>query len=343
MLIPFHKDPCSPPAPSSCPSAHLKPSINGNLTVFPSFGPGAPPPPPPASSTLMGKLLRRLSADAHPVPLESQLPTPPAPHSNVHSPIEAMSLATPPNYKSDTTKIVSSITLSPHGIFTHCLPPSHHLQLCFQLHPQPSHGTLWTLRESVVMAPPIIPPFVDLEAQTEGAFRCVYFILRSGLVNDLILMNRGFLVLPIAPFTALTASAHSHQVMRLMQKQPLPLSRPTSSPVQHQCCQSLRLGHPHTQKQVRTTSRQQCHHSSLVCPHLYHQCPPPMCMGKPLWRSVNLYFTPQPPTHPTSFESFPRPPTHIPITPLNSKGPKAPPQTPMSNMCAFHWFQCYYY
>ena len=89
--------------------AHPKPSTNNIPTAIPSIGPGAPPSPPSTiSSVPTDRSSRRSSADAYPVPPESQLPTPPASHSNVPPPVDSMSPATPPNYEGDTAKIVSS-------------------------------------------------------------------------------------------------------------------------------------------------------------------------------------------------------------------------------------------
>ena len=118
------------PAPTSGPFAHPKPSTNNIPTAILSFGPGAPPSPPLTTSPVpTDKSSRRSSADAYPVPVESQFPTPPASRSNVPSPVDSMSPATPPNYEGDTAKIVSSAGSNPMQIsgdnISPIPPPAH--------------------------------------------------------------------------------------------------------------------------------------------------------------------------------------------------------------------------
>ena len=117
------------PAPSSGPFAHPKPSTSNIPTTIPSFEPGAPPSPPSAASTIPSeKSSRRSSVESYPTPTDGpQPPTPPASHSNITSPANSMSPVTPPNYKGDSAKIVSSATsntmqISGDGVS----PPYHH-------------------------------------------------------------------------------------------------------------------------------------------------------------------------------------------------------------------------
>ena len=116
------------PAPSFGPFAHPKPSTNNIPTAIPSLEPGTPvSPSSTTSSVLADKSSRRSSADTYPVPPESQLPTPPSSHSNVPSPVDAMSPATPPNYEGDTAKIVSSAGSNLMQISgDNISPPYHH-------------------------------------------------------------------------------------------------------------------------------------------------------------------------------------------------------------------------
>ena len=86
----------------------------------------------------------------------------------------------------------------------------------------------------------LCPTIRDLEAQADGTFRLVYCILRGRPTNSLTLPAR----------------------MCLMQRQPLPLARPTTSLVQRQHCQSLLPGHPCTQNRVQTTRQQYYPYSS---------------------------------------------------------------------------------
>lgn len=54
--------------------------------------------------------------DSHPTPTDdSQLPTPPASHSNVPSPTNSMSPVTPPDYEGCSAKIVSSAGFNTFG------------------------------------------------------------------------------------------------------------------------------------------------------------------------------------------------------------------------------------
>jgi hypothetical protein len=117
------------PAPSSGPFAHPKPSTSNIPTAIPSFGPGAPPSPPSATSTIPSeKSSRRSSVESYPTPTDGpQLPTPPASHSNVPSPANSMSPATPPNYEGDSAKIVSSAASNTMQIpGDNISPPYHH-------------------------------------------------------------------------------------------------------------------------------------------------------------------------------------------------------------------------
>ena len=112
----------------SDPFAHPKLSTNNIPTAIPSFGPGALPSPPSTTSSVpTDKSPRRSSADVYPVPVESQLLTPPASRSNVPSPVDSMSPAAPPNYKGDTAMIVSSAGSNPMRISgDNISPPYHH-------------------------------------------------------------------------------------------------------------------------------------------------------------------------------------------------------------------------
>ena len=125
-----------PPACSSGPLARPKPSTNGSPMAVPSFGPGVPASPPSMTfSTPADKSSQRASANAYSVP-----PTPPASHSNVPSPVESMSLATPPNYEGDT-KTVSPTGSNPMQISGDnvSLPYHHHIHTRKSSSPIPAH------------------------------------------------------------------------------------------------------------------------------------------------------------------------------------------------------------
>jgi hypothetical protein len=130
------------PAPSSGPFAHPKPSTNNIPTAIPSFGPGAPASPPSTASSIpQEKSSRRSSVDSYAVTTDPpQLPTPPASHSNIPSPANSMSPATPPNYEGDSAKIVSSAGSNtmqiPGGNIS---PPYHHVHARKSSSPIPAH------------------------------------------------------------------------------------------------------------------------------------------------------------------------------------------------------------
>ena len=82
-------------APAGCPSSPSQPVSGGSARS-----------PPEKSS-------RRSSVDSsYPISTSvPQLPTPPASHSNVPSPMNSMPSVTPPNYEGDSTEVVSSTGL----------------------------------------------------------------------------------------------------------------------------------------------------------------------------------------------------------------------------------------
>jgi len=99
-------------------------------TAISSFGPGAPPSPPSATSSIPSEnSSRQSSVKSYPTPTDvPQLPTPPSSHSNVPSPANSMSPATPPNYEGDSAKIVSSATSKMMQISgDNVSPPYHHV------------------------------------------------------------------------------------------------------------------------------------------------------------------------------------------------------------------------
>jgi hypothetical protein len=117
------------PAPPSGPFAHPKPPVNNVETTIPSFGPGAPPSPPSATSTVPSeRSSRRSSAESYPAPNDHpHLPTPPALLSDVSSPANSMSPATPVDTSRSNAKIVSSAgsnTMQIPG--DNVSPPYHH-------------------------------------------------------------------------------------------------------------------------------------------------------------------------------------------------------------------------
>jgi len=117
------------PQCSSGPFAHPKLSTSNIPTAIPSFGPGAPPSPTSATSSIPSeKSSRRSSVDLYPTPTDApQLPTPPASHSNVPSPANSMSPATPPNYEGDSAKIVSSTGSNTMQIPGSNISPPYHV------------------------------------------------------------------------------------------------------------------------------------------------------------------------------------------------------------------------
>ena len=130
------------PAPSSGPFAHPKPSTSNIPTAILSFGPGAPPSPPSSNALIPPeKLSRRLLADPYPTSADvPQLPTPPASCSNVPSPANSVSPATPPNYEGDGAGIVSSGGSNTMQIFSdNVSPPYHHIHARKSSSPIPAH------------------------------------------------------------------------------------------------------------------------------------------------------------------------------------------------------------
>ena len=80
--------------------------------------------------------LPRSSVESYPTPTNvPQLPTPPSPHSNVPSPANSMSPATPPNYKGDSHKdsfirhVKYNANIGRQHIPT--IPPHPHVQALF--------------------------------------------------------------------------------------------------------------------------------------------------------------------------------------------------------------------
>ena len=107
------------PTPSLGPSTHPKPSTSNIPAAIPSFGPGAPPSLPSATSFIPPeKSSRRSSAESHPTPTDPpQLSTPPVCYSNVPSPVNSMSPATPgysfsPPYHHVHTQILVADTIA---------------------------------------------------------------------------------------------------------------------------------------------------------------------------------------------------------------------------------------
>jgi hypothetical protein len=127
------------PAPSSGPFAHPKPVVDqkqAGLTAIPSFGPGAPAPsncPIPSEKSSRRSRADQATAD--------HLPTPPASHSDVSSPTNSMSPATPPNRGPPThIKIVSSAGSNTMPIpGENVSPPYTHVHARKPSPPVPSH------------------------------------------------------------------------------------------------------------------------------------------------------------------------------------------------------------
>lgn len=138
-----YTDPSSYPAHHTLPtpSGHFAhPSTNNIPTAIPSIGPGAPPSPPSTTSSVpTDRSSRMSSADAYPVPPESQLPTPPASHSNVPSPVDSMSSATTPNCEGDIPKVVPSTGSNQTQISSGNTPPSYQHHVRRSPSPVPTH------------------------------------------------------------------------------------------------------------------------------------------------------------------------------------------------------------